>query len=88
MAAAFFVWMADWMGRKYFILFGTIGAIVGSIITATATTIPILIGGRFLLAFFATCACSASPLYLVEIAPPMYRGTVAGLVQVSCSFTF
>ncbi|KAK7447905.1 lactose permease [Colletotrichum acutatum] len=37
------------------------------------------IGGRFILSFFATCAHTSAPLYLVEIAPARYRGTVAGL---------
>lgn len=35
--------------------------------------------GRFLLSFFSTLATTAAPLYLIEIAPPLYRGTVAGL---------
>jgi hypothetical protein len=38
-----------------------------------------LIGGRFLLSFFATWATSSAPLYLVEITPAAYRGTIAGL---------
>lgn len=79
MCAALFVWVADWQGRKRFIFIGTIGVLVGTIITSTAKTLSVFIGGRFLLAFFATCACSATPLYLVEIAPPLYRGTLAGL---------
>ncbi|KAF2757480.1 lactose permease [Pseudovirgaria hyperparasitica] len=73
MTAALFVWMADWLGRRYFIFIGTTGVIIGAIVTATAKTLPVFIAGRFLLSFFATCACSASPLYLVEIAPPLYR---------------
>lgn len=36
------------------------------------------IGGRFLLSFCSTIATVAAPLYLVEIAPPQYRATVAG----------
>ncbi|KAF2200575.1 sugar transporter [Delitschia confertaspora ATCC 74209] len=79
MCGALFVWIADWQGRRRFIFIGTIGVILGTIVTATAKTLPTFIGGRFLLAFFATCACSASPLYLVEIAPPQYRGTLAGM---------
>jgi MFS family permease len=79
MCAALFVWIADWRGRKQLIFVGTLGVIVGTIITATAKTLPTFIGGRFLLSFFATLACSASPLYLVEVAPPQYRGTLAGL---------
>lgn len=47
--------------------------------TSTATTIPIFIGGRFLLSFFSTFASSAAPMYLIEIAPPLSRGTVAGM---------
>lgn len=79
MCAALFVWIADWRGRKQLIFIGTVGVIFGTVITATATTLPTFIGGRFLLSFFATLACSASPLYLVEVAPPLYRGTLAGM---------
>ncbi|KAK5953182.1 hypothetical protein OHC33_005750 [Knufia fluminis] len=79
MCASLFVWMADWLGRRAFIFIGTIGVIVGAIVTGVAPTIPTFIAGRFLLSFFATMACSASPLYLIEIAPARYRGTLAGM---------
>jgi MFS family permease len=48
-------------------------------VTSTATTIPIFIGGRFLLSFFSTIAATSAPLLLIEIAPPLIRGTVAGM---------
>jgi MFS family permease len=79
MCAALFVWVADWRGRKQLIFIGTIGVILGTIVTSTAKTLPVFIGGRFLLSFFAQLACAASPLYLVEVAPPQYRGTLAGM---------
>jgi MFS family permease len=79
MCAALFVWVADWLGRRWLIFIGTAGVILGTIVTATAKSLPVFIGGRFLLAFFAQLACSASPLYLVEVAPPQYRGTLAGM---------
>ncbi|KAF9729489.1 hypothetical protein PMIN06_011036 [Paraphaeosphaeria minitans] len=79
MCAALFVWVADWLGRRWLIFIGTAGVIVGTVVTSTATTLPTFIGGRFLLSFFAQLACSASPLYLVEVAPPQYRGTLAGM---------
>ncbi|KAF1953244.1 lactose permease [Byssothecium circinans] len=79
MCASLFVWVADWLGRKWLIFIGTTGVIVGTIVTSTATTLPTFIGGRFLLSFFAQLACAASPLYLVEVAPAQYRGTLAGL---------
>ncbi|OGM43430.1 sugar transporter [Aspergillus bombycis] len=44
-----------------------------------AEKLSVFIGGRFLLSFFATCAHTASPLLLVEIAPPQYRASVAGM---------
>ena len=79
MCAALFVWVADWQGRRRLIFIGASGVVIGTIVTATAKTLPTFIGGRFLLNFFATLACSASPLYLVEVAPPQYRGTLAGM---------
>jgi len=79
MCAALFVWVADWLGRRWLIFIGTAGVVVGTVVTSTASTLPTFIGGRFLLSFFAQLACSASPLYLVEVAPPQYRGTLAGM---------
>ncbi|KAK8115673.1 general substrate transporter [Apiospora sp. TS-2023a] len=79
MCAALFVWVADWLGRKWLIFIGAAGVAIGTIVTATATNLGVFIGGRFLLSFFAQMACSASPLYLVEVAPPQYRGTLAGM---------
>lgn len=79
MCGALFIWMTDWYGRTWHIFFGCLGVCLGTIVTALSTNIPMLIGGRFLLSFFATCAHTAAPLYLVEIAPAAYRGTIAGM---------
>ncbi|KAI3547569.1 lactose permease [Colletotrichum filicis] len=79
MCGALFIWMADWYGRTWHIFFGCLGVCIGAIITALSTSLPMFIGGRFILSFFATCAHTSAPLYLVEIAPARYRGTVAGL---------
>ncbi|OHX01099.1 lactose permease [Colletotrichum incanum] len=74
MCGALFVWMADWYGRTWHIFFGCL-----AIVPAFSTSLPIFIGGRFILSFFATCAHTLAPLYLVELAPATYRGTIAGL---------
>ncbi|KAE8145302.1 general substrate transporter [Aspergillus avenaceus] len=79
MVGALFIWMADWRGRKTHIFVGCLGVCVATIITSTAKTLSVFIGGRFLLSFFATFAHTASPLLLVELAPPQYRGSVAGM---------
>ncbi|KAF3359756.1 hypothetical protein VdG1_01954 [Verticillium dahliae VDG1] len=79
MCGALFIWMTDWYGRTWHIFFGCLGVCIGTIITSLATSLPMLIGGRFMLSFSATCAHTAAPLYLVEIAPAAYRGTIAGM---------
>ena len=79
MAGALFIWMADWYGRTWHMFFGCFGVCLATIITAMSINLPMLIAGRFFLSFFATCAHTAAPLYLVEITPAAYRGTLAGL---------
>ena len=79
MTGALFTWAADWQGRRWPMFIGCLGVCVGSIVTATAPTLGGFIGGRFLLSFFSTIATVAAPLYLIELAPPQYRGTVAGM---------
>ncbi|EJU05893.1 sugar transporter [Dacryopinax primogenitus] len=79
MVGSLFIWLADWKGRKLPIFLGCIGVIVGTIITSTAPTLSVFVGGRFLLSFFSTIATTAAPVYMIEIAPPLYRGTIAGL---------
>lgn len=79
MVGALFSWVADWHGRRWPIFIGCFGTCVGAVVTAVAPTIPAFIGGRFMLSFFSTIATVAAPTYLIEIAPPQHRGTVAGL---------
>ncbi|KZO92397.1 sugar transporter [Calocera viscosa TUFC12733] len=79
MVGALFIWLADWRGRRLPIFIGCVGVLVATIVTATARTLAIFVGGRFLLSFFATLATTAAPLYMIEMAPPRYRGTIAGL---------
>ncbi|KAL5113254.1 hypothetical protein ACEQ8H_008881 [Pleosporales sp. CAS-2024a] len=79
MTGALFSWVSDWRGRRWPIFVGCFGTCIGAIVTSVAPTIPAFIGGRFLLAFFSTIATTAAPLYLIEIAPPQYRGTIAGM---------
>ena len=79
MIGALFVWISDWQGRKLAIFIGCVGVCIGAIVTATAPTLGGFIGGRFLLSFFSSIATTASPLILIELAPPQYRATVSGI---------
>lgn len=78
MIGALFTWCNDWRGRKFMVIFGCVGVVACAIFTATAPTLGSFIGARFLLSFFSTLASSAAPLLLVEVAPPLQRGSVAG----------
>jgi MFS family permease len=73
------MWTADCTGRRFLIFLGCFGIVIVTIITSTAKNLSTFIGGRFLLAFFASIGTNAGSLYIVEIAPPHYRGTIAGL---------
>jgi MFS family permease len=79
MVGALFIWTADAVGRRPVIFVGCVGVIVGTIVTSVAPTLGAFIGGRFLLSFFSTLATTTSALYLIEMAPPQYRGTIAGM---------
>ncbi|KAI9753774.1 MAG: hypothetical protein M4579_005008 [Chaenotheca gracillima] len=79
MTGALFIWVADWKGRKLPVFIGCAGVLVGTVVTATAPTLGAFVGGRFLLSFFSTWATTCAPMWVVELSPPLYRGTVAGL---------
>lgn len=78
-AASFFFWPMDIFGRKTVLFVCSLGVIVSVIIQGTAKNISIFIGGRFLGAFFSTISSVTSVVYLVEVAPPLHRGAVAGM---------
>lgn len=79
MAASPFIWIADWQGRRWPIFWGCVGVLVGSVVTATSPTLGGFIAGRFFIAFFATIASTTAAMYLIEISPPQYRGTLGGM---------
>ncbi|ORY22178.1 general substrate transporter [Naematelia encephala] len=78
MAGALFTWVCDWRGRKWIIIINCALVCVSVVFTALAPTLTSFIGARFLLSFFSTIATVAAPLLLVELAPPLHRGLIAG----------
>jgi sugar porter (SP) family MFS transporter len=79
MAGALFVWICDWKGRKITIAVTSFLICASAVFTAVAPTLSSFIGARFLISFFSTINTVAAPMLLVEIAPPLYRATVAGI---------
>jgi MFS family permease len=72
---------ADGYGRRVCIFVGCALVLVGTAVQATAHETSHFIGGRFLLGFGASIASAAGPAYIVELAHPAYRGTMAGLCK-------
>ncbi|KAK6200294.1 putative lactose facilitator 1 [Scheffersomyces amazonensis] len=76
--AALFCPLIDYYGRKKIIHWGSLGIIIGCIITIVSQNKETLIAGRFFMAFFTVLSASAGSLYLTEITPPHARARIAG----------
>src|SRR5215471_10692345 len=74
-------WPTDKFGRKQTLLF--IGAlyVVSAIGCAGANNVGLFVVARFLGGLGIGISTVASPLYISEIAPPAYRGRLAGMFQ-------
>jgi len=71
--------LADGLGRRWCIFIGCAIVLIGTAIQTTAHEKGQFIGGRFVLGFGASIASAAGPAYIVELAHPAYRGTMAGM---------
>lgn len=70
--------LADAFGRRVGVMIGCAFIIMGAIIQGTAKSLPQYIAGRFFLGFGSGVGGNAAA-YVVEIAHPAFRGTMAGL---------
>ncbi|KAK1955650.1 general substrate transporter [Colletotrichum eremochloae] len=70
--------LADGYGRRVCIFVGCLIVLIGTAIQTPAHSLGQFIGGRFVLGFGASLASAAGPAYIVELAHPKYRGTMAG----------
>ncbi|KAJ7752842.1 general substrate transporter [Mycena maculata] len=71
--------ITDRLGRRGGMFIGAVIIIIGSISVTTATHIKALLGGRFILGLGVGIVQTASPSYVVEMAPPQWRGRLTGL---------
>lgn len=71
--------LADGYGRRACISIGCMVVLVGTLIQYSAMTLGQFIFGRFVLGWGAGIASAAGPMYVVELAHPAYRGTMAGM---------
>ncbi|KAJ7855853.1 general substrate transporter [Mycena leptocephala] len=71
--------VTDRVGRRGGMFLGALIIIIGSLAVTTATSFKALLGGRFVLGLGVGIVQTASPSYVVEMAPPQWRGRLTGL---------
>jgi MFS transporter, SP family, arabinose:H+ symporter len=79
-------WPADRFGRKATLLWIGILYLVGAIGSALATNVGIFILARVFGGLGIGISTVVAPLYISEIAPPKYRGRLAGMFQFNIVF--
>lgn len=75
--------VTDIYGRKYMLLFDACIFTIGTLMSALASDIALLIVGRFLVGIAIGIASYAAPLYIAEIAPTKHRGALVSLNQLT-----
>jgi len=71
--------LTDIFGRRWFFISGVLLGVVGSIIGATAKTLPVLIGGQTLIGLSASTGYSYT-FVVGELVPVKYRFAANGLL--------
>ena len=75
-------WMNHRLGRKYSLMIGAILFVAGSLFSAFAPNVEILILSRILLGLAVGIASYTAPIYLSEIAPERIRGSMISMYQL------
>ncbi|KAJ2579330.1 hypothetical protein GGH95_003160, partial [Coemansia sp. RSA 1836] len=76
-------WMAERWGRRGALVYNSASYILGPLLMAFAVSPAMLVIGRFVSGIGSGVAVVVAPLYLSEIAPVRYRGTLNLLNQLS-----
>ncbi|KAJ2611856.1 hypothetical protein H4S08_002956 [Coemansia sp. RSA 1365] len=76
-------WMSERWGRRGALIYNNVPFIIGPLLMALAVSPAMLAAGRFISGVGAGAAVVITPLYLSEIAPVKYRGTLNLLNQLS-----
>ncbi|WP_241645175.1 sugar porter family MFS transporter [Rosenbergiella metrosideri] len=75
-------WMSYRLGRKKSILAGAILFIIGSLWSAFSPDVTSLVCARVVLGLAVGFASYTAPLYIAEIAPERYRGSMISMYQM------
>ena len=74
--------MADFRGRKFPLYVGGIFAFIGAVVQATSFGIEQFRGARFIIGYGSSLAFAYGPVYTLELAHPLWRGRLGGLLMV------
>lgn len=72
----------DFLGRRRELIIAAVLYLSGSLITALAPGLPVLIVGRLLFGLGIGLAMHAAPLYISETSPSQIRGTLVSLKEL------
>ena len=79
-------WPADRFGRKATLLWIGILYFVGAVCSGLASNVGIFIAARVIGGLGIGISTVVAPMYISEIAPPKYRGRLAGMFQFNIVF--
>jgi len=79
-------WPADKFGRKPTLLFVGVLYVLSAVGCGFANNVGMFIAARFIGGIGIGISTIAAPLYISEIAPPKYRGRLAGMFQFNIVF--
>ncbi|KAH7118667.1 general substrate transporter [Dactylonectria estremocensis] len=80
--------IANKLGRKMTIFSGSVVSLLGTALQAGATSMAMLIVGRFIGGVAVGMLTSTIPMYASEISMPKWRGALSGLLQWFLSWGF
>ena len=75
-------WLSFRLGRKKSLMIGAILFVAGSLFSAAAPNVEVLLVSRVLLGLAVGVASYTAPLYLSEIAPEKIRGSMISMYQL------
>lgn len=75
--------LSDRIGRRHLVLIIAIIYIVGSLILVVAQNMPTLVFGRLIIGLAVGGSMATVPVYLSEMAPTAYRGSLGSLNQLT-----
>ncbi|HEI8868230.1 sugar porter family MFS transporter [Serratia sp. AKBS12] len=75
-------WLSFRLGRKYSLMIGAVLFVAGSLCSAFAPNVEVLLVSRVLLGLAVGIASFTAPLYLSEIAPERIRGSMISMYQL------